>query len=544
MLVDTDDLGDRRGHRPSEISGGEQQRVAVARALITRPGRVRRRAHRQPGLGRRARRSLTCSVERSTSFGQTIVMVTHDPTSRGRSPTGSCSSLTVASSTDAGRLTVDADPRPPEVAADDGGRAPRPGARGSSAPPSRQSPCSSASRWWRARTSRPTGSSTRSRTSRADAVEGIDVIVTPKEEFTAQMAAEQPTIDEARRGSRWRASGGVEGGARADHCQRLAWSSTAKWSRRWGRRASSSSPHRIAAGIRSPAPRRRRPRRSPGEVNGPRSRTPRQRERRASATEVGLATRRGVQPVEVVGVVEVRRGCSSLGGATSMVDASWLDRSRSWYDSRARSCAIAAIAVEAGVDPAALAGTDTRGDAGSPEGTDRASRTRRSRPTRSTIRSASFLTPGAAGARRRRGPGRRVHHLQHLLDHRGPAHARVRHAALARGHARPGRSAVVAGEALLIGDARLARWGSQPASPSRRLLNSPVRRARVRHPAQRRSSSPRARSRSRWPSGSGSRSSPRCRRRIRATRIPPVAAMAGARAEARRRGARRAHDRR
>ena len=32
-LIETTGLGDRRGHRPSELSGGEQQRVAVARAL-------------------------------------------------------------------------------------------------------------------------------------------------------------------------------------------------------------------------------------------------------------------------------------------------------------------------------------------------------------------------------------------------------------------------------------------------------------------------------------------------------------------------------
>ena len=31
-------LGERTGHKPSELSGGEQQRVAIARAVINRPG--------------------------------------------------------------------------------------------------------------------------------------------------------------------------------------------------------------------------------------------------------------------------------------------------------------------------------------------------------------------------------------------------------------------------------------------------------------------------------------------------------------------------
>jgi putative ABC transport system ATP-binding protein len=37
VLLELVGLGDRSGHRPSELSGGEQQRVAIARALANRP---------------------------------------------------------------------------------------------------------------------------------------------------------------------------------------------------------------------------------------------------------------------------------------------------------------------------------------------------------------------------------------------------------------------------------------------------------------------------------------------------------------------------
>lgn len=39
-LLDALGLGERRDHRPSQLSGGEQQRVAVARALANRPALV------------------------------------------------------------------------------------------------------------------------------------------------------------------------------------------------------------------------------------------------------------------------------------------------------------------------------------------------------------------------------------------------------------------------------------------------------------------------------------------------------------------------
>jgi lipoprotein-releasing system ATP-binding protein len=47
-LLERVGLGARLHHRPGELSGGEQQRVAVARAVMRRPARPRGRTHRQP----------------------------------------------------------------------------------------------------------------------------------------------------------------------------------------------------------------------------------------------------------------------------------------------------------------------------------------------------------------------------------------------------------------------------------------------------------------------------------------------------------------
>ena len=72
-------LDGRIHHRPAELSGGEQQRVAVARALAPKPVVVL--ADEPTGnLDSRAGGELLGFLRRSvTRLGQTIVLVTHDP---------------------------------------------------------------------------------------------------------------------------------------------------------------------------------------------------------------------------------------------------------------------------------------------------------------------------------------------------------------------------------------------------------------------------------------------------------------------------------
>jgi putative ABC transport system ATP-binding protein len=72
-------LQDRLSHRPTELSGGQQQRVACARALITRPDVVF--ADEPTGnLDSRSGAEVLGFLRRSVrEFGQTVVMVTHDP---------------------------------------------------------------------------------------------------------------------------------------------------------------------------------------------------------------------------------------------------------------------------------------------------------------------------------------------------------------------------------------------------------------------------------------------------------------------------------
>ncbi|MDQ1381760.1 MAG: putative transport system ATP-binding protein [Actinomycetota bacterium] len=80
-IIDTVGLRDRLSHRPSELSGGQQQRVAVARALVTKPEIIF--ADEPTGnLDSRSSAEILGFMQRAVQeFGQTIVMVTHDPIS-------------------------------------------------------------------------------------------------------------------------------------------------------------------------------------------------------------------------------------------------------------------------------------------------------------------------------------------------------------------------------------------------------------------------------------------------------------------------------
>jgi putative ABC transport system ATP-binding protein len=78
-VVDTVGLRDRLRHRPNELSGGQQQRVAVARALASRPTIIF--ADEPTGnLDSNSGTEILQFMRRAVDeFGQTIVMVTHDP---------------------------------------------------------------------------------------------------------------------------------------------------------------------------------------------------------------------------------------------------------------------------------------------------------------------------------------------------------------------------------------------------------------------------------------------------------------------------------
>ncbi len=80
QVVSTVGLGDRLRHRPSELSGGQQQRVAVARALVTKPHIIFADEPTGNLDSHSSGEILGFMREAVSQLGQTIVMVTHDPT--------------------------------------------------------------------------------------------------------------------------------------------------------------------------------------------------------------------------------------------------------------------------------------------------------------------------------------------------------------------------------------------------------------------------------------------------------------------------------